>query len=244
MERLQKIISQAGIASRRAAEKLIVEGRVKVDGKVITELGTKIEGSAHEIAVDGTVISREEKRVYYILNKPKGYLSTAKDERGRKTVLDLLPGIKERVYPVGRLDNNTEGLLLLTNDGALMNSLLHPKYEIYKTYVAHVSGQPVEEALDKLRAGIMLEDGPTAPAKVYVTGMDPMRDLTEIEVTIHEGRNRQVRRMFEAIKHDVKALKRVEFAGLTLSGLRRGQYRELTPREIAYLQEFASEAKE
>ena len=163
-------------------------------------------------------------------------MSTAKDDRDRKTVIDLLQDIKQRVYPVGRLDNNTEGLLLLTNDGTLMNQLLHPKYEIYKTYVVKVDRRPEEEKLDKLRAGIKLDDGLTAPAKVYVTGYDPLRDLTTLEVTIHEGRNRQVRRMFAAIGHDVKGLKRIEFAGLTLSGLRRGQYRELTAREIEMLQ--------
>ncbi len=236
MERLQKFISQAGIASRRAAEKMIQEGRVSVNGKVVTELGVKVDPLKDKVSVDGKPVKSAEKMVYYLLNKPKGYLSTAKDDRDRKTVIDLLQDIKQRVYPVGRLDNNTEGLLLLTNDGTLMNQLLHPKYEIYKTYVVKVDRRPEEEKLDKLRAGIKLDDGLTAPAKVYVTGYDPLRDLTTLEVTIHEGRNRQVRRMFAAIGHDVKGLKRIEFAGLTLSGLRRGQYRELTAREIEMLQ--------
>jgi pseudouridine synthase len=236
LERLQKFISQAGIASRRAAEKMIQEGRVSVNGKVVTELGVKVDPLKDKVSVDGKPVKSAEKMVYYLLNKPKGYLSTAKDDRDRKTVIDLLQDIKQRVYPVGRLDNNTEGLLLLTNDGTLMNQLLHPKYEIYKTYVVKVDRRPEEEKLDKLRAGIKLDDGLTAPAKVYVTGYDPLRDLTTLEVTIHEGRNRQVRRMFAAIGHDVKGLKRIEFAGLTLSGLRRGQYRELTAREIEMLQ--------
>ena len=235
MERLQKFISQAGIASRRAAEKMIQEGRVSVNGKVVTELGVKVDPLKDKVSVDGKPVKSAEKMVYYLLNKPKGYLYTAKDDCDRKTVIDLLQDIKQSVYPVGRLDNNTEGLLLLKNDGTLMNQLLHPKYEIYKTYVVKVDRRPEEEKLDKLRAGIKLDDGLTAPAKVYVTGYDPLRDLTTLEVTIHEGRNRQVRRMFAAIGHDVKGLKRIEFAGLTLSGLRRGQYRELTAREIEML---------
>ena len=242
MERLQKFISQAGLASRRAAEKLIQEGRVSVNGKVVTELGVKVEPLKDKVSVDGKIIKTAAKHVYYILNKPKGYLSTAKDDRDRKTVLDLLPDVKERIYPVGRLDNNTEGLLVLTNDGELMNQLLHPKYEIYKTYVVKIDRTPDEEKLDRLRAGINLEDGMTAPAKLYVTGRDPLRDLTTLEITIHEGKNRQIRRMFAAIGHDVKALKRIEFAGLTLSGLRRGQYRELTENELRQLRAFCGGA--
>ncbi len=167
-ERLQKIIAQAGIASRRAAEGLILEGRVTVDGQIITELGGKYDSSRHKICVDGKPLTFTENKVYYLLNKPKGYLSTAKDERGRRTVLDLLPEVKERVYPLGRLDNNTEGLLLISNDGDLMNGLLHPRYKVNKTYVARVAGIPTEKALDKLRQGIKLEDGMTAPAVVQL----------------------------------------------------------------------------
>ena len=152
-ERLQKIISQAGIASRRAAEKMILEGRVRVDGKVVRELGTKVNPAAYTISVDGRPLKGEEQHVYLLLNKPKGYLSTAKDDRGRCTVLDLLPEVKERVYPVGRLDNNTEGLLLITNDGTLMNGLLHPRFEVEKTYHAGVTGQLTEEKLQMLRDG-------------------------------------------------------------------------------------------
>jgi len=238
LERLQKFISQAGVASRRAAEQLIRDGKVSVNGKVVTELGTKVEPLKDKVSVEGKLIKQETQQVYFILNKPKGYLSTVKDDRSRKTVLDLLPGVKERIYPVGRLDNNTEGLLVLTNDGELMNQLLHPKYEIYKTYVVKVDRAPTEEKLDRLRVGVTLDDGVTAPAKLHVTARDPMRDLTTIEITIREGRNRQIRRMFAAIGHDVKALKRIEFAGLTLSGLRRGQYRELTAAEINHLRSF------
>lgn len=238
MERLQKIISQAGVASRRQAEVLIQEGKVTVNGKVVTELGLKADPLADKIKVNGKPLQAEAKPVYFLLNKPKGYLSTVRDDRGRKTIMELFPDVKERIFPVGRLDRNTEGLLLLTNDGAMMNTLLHPKFEIYKTYMARVDGCPTEEKLDRLRAGIMLEDGLTAPAKVYVLERDGLRDLTTIEITIHEGRNRQIRRMFTAIGHDVKALKRTEFAGLTLSGVKRGQYRELTANELKHLRSF------
>ena len=235
-ERLQKIIAKAGIASRRAAEGLILAGRVTVDGQVVTELGGKYE-SSQRICVDGRPLDLAEEKVYFLLNKPKGYLSTAKDERGRRTVLDLLPEVKERVYPLGRLDNNTEGLLLISNDGNLMNGLLHPRYKVNKTYIARVTPIPTEKALDKLRQGIKLEDGLTAPAAVKL--MDTAEDEAKVEITIHEGRNRQVRRMFAAIGSDVRALKRVKFASLTLAGVKRGKYRPLTAEEITELYHIA-----
>ena len=236
-ERLQKIIAQAGLASRRAAESMILAGRVTVDGQTITELGGKFDSSSQLICVDGKPLTLAEENVYFLLNKPKGYLSTAKDERGRRTVLDLLPEVKERVYPLGRLDNNTEGLLLISNDGRLMNGLLHPRYKVDKTYVARVSPVPTENALDKLRKGIRLEDGLTAPAVVKLLTL--AADAAKVEITIHEGRNRQVRRMFAAIGADVKALKRVQFAGLTLAGVKRGAYRPLTADEINELYKIA-----
>ena len=236
-ERLQKIISVAGVASRRMAEKMIMAGRVSVDGHEVTELGHKYDWSAHDIRVDGRRILAAERQVYFLLNKPKGYISTAKDDRGRRTVLNLLPDIKERVYPVGRLDADTEGLLILTNDGKLMNALLHPRQEIEKTYVALVSNYPTEEDLDKLRCGIRLDDGMTAPAKVRTLGS--RGEWTQVEVVIHEGRNRQVRRMFAAINAKVRSLRRTEFAGLNLSGVKRGRYRELTTQEVAYLRALA-----
>lgn len=237
MERLQKIISQAGIASRRAAEKMIEAGRVAVDGQIVHELGMKLDASAHVITVDGRPVTQREQHVYFLLNKPKGYLSTAKDERGRRTVLDLLPEVRERVYPVGRLDNNTEGLLLITNDGSLMNGLLHPKYEVEKTYVARVSGRLTPEGVAALQHGLRLEDGMTAPAKVKLLGSE--RGLQRVAITIHEGRNRQVRRMFAAIGCDVKALKRVYFAGLDLHGVARGHHRALTAEEVQELYRLA-----
>lgn len=236
-ERLQKIISQAGLASRRAAEKIILDGRVQVDGQVIQELGRKFDPLQHKIIVDGRPLQAPEHHVYFLLNKPKGYLSTAKDDRGRRTVLDLIPESGARIYPVGRLDNNTEGLLLLTNDGALMNGLLHPKYEVQKAYVARIAGQPSEAVLDKLRQGIQLEDGWTAPAVIQL--LQQGDGESQVSITIHEGRNRQVRRMFAAIHCDVKALKRIAFAGLDLSGVKRGQHRPLTAKEVTALYKLA-----
>ena len=230
MDRLQKIIARAGVCSRREAEKLISAGRVTVDGKIITELGAKADIN-QKIRVDGKLLHFDTEKIYLLLNKPRGYVSTAHDERGRKTVLDLLDEnfSAKRLYPVGRLDLNSEGLILLTNDGDLTNALIHPRFEIKKTYRAKISGTVTEEKLDKLRAGIELDDGLTAPAEIY------RLDKDLIEITIHEGRNRQVRRMFAAIGCDVKRLKRVKFANLTLDGLKVGTFRELTAAEVAEL---------
>ncbi len=235
--RLQKIISQAGLASRRAAEAMILEGRVEVNGTVVTELGGKFDPEQVEIKVDGKVLSSAKAHVYYLMNKPKGYVSTASDERGRRTVLDLLPEVQERIYPIGRLDMNTEGLLLLTNDGELMNGLLHPRYEVQKTYVARLAKGLSAQELRLLREGVQLEDGLTAPAQVRTLTEEPGR--AKVEITIHEGRNRQVRRMFQAVGHEVLALKRVAFACLTLEGVRRGGHRALTEAEVKMLYEKA-----
>lgn len=237
-ERLQKVISQAGIASRRESEELIKAGRVKVNGVVVTELGTKVEPTRDKVAVDNKPI-RTEKPVYILLNKPRGIVTTLHDPEGRKTVASLLPDISERIYPVGRLDYNTEGLLLMTNDGELTHALTHPSHEIDKTYRAKVLGRPPEEKLDRLRAGIKLEDGLTAPAKVNAVEYDREKDLTTVEIVITEGRNRQVRRMFEAIGHPVRQLKRVKFAFLTLVGVRRGAYRNLEADEVETLKNIA-----
>ena len=236
-ERLQKILAQAGVASRRNAEKMMLDGRVAVDGTTVTELGAKFDAAAVKITVDGKPIQAQERQVYFLLNKPKGYVTTAKDDRGRRTVLDLLPDVKERIYPVGRLDNNTEGLLLLTNDGALTNGLLHPKFEVDKTYVARVQPAPTKAACIRLTEGVELSDGKTAPALVRVLASDGAE--ARVEITIHEGRNRQVRRMFEAVGCDVKALKRKTFAGLTLEGVPRGKHRPLTQTELVHLRQLA-----
>ena len=238
MERLQKIIAKAGLASRREAEKFILAGKVMVDGKIITELGYKADLAENVIMVDGEQLQKFEKRVYYVFYKPIGCISTAKDEQQRRTVLDYFP-VQERVYPVGRLDYNTSGLLLVTNDGVLMNGLLHPKYKIDKTYSAWVEGEIDEAKLTVLSEGVQLEDGITAPAVVKVCDRRPNKNLLQIEITIHEGRNRQVRRMFSAIGCRVVSLERIEFAGLTLFGMKPGHYRALTPQEIKCLYNLA-----
>ena len=230
MERLQKLIAQAGICSRREAEKIISAGRVTVDGKIFRELGAKADPSKNKIRVDGKLLHFGAEKIYLLLNKPRGYVSTAKDERGRKTVLDLLgENFSERVWPVGRLDLNSEGLLILTNDGDLTNALIHPRFEVSKTYRAKISGDVTEEKLDKLRAGIELDDGLTAPAEIFLL------EKNLVEVTIHEGRNRQVRRMFAAVGLDVKRLRRIKFSFLTLDGLKVGAFRKLTAEEISRL---------
>ena len=235
MERLQKIISTAGIASRRAAEKMIGEGRVTVDGQKIIQMGFLADPAVNKICVDGRSISAKEPFVYFMLYKPRGYISTAKDERGRRTVVELLPEVSERIYPVGRLDSDTEGLLLMTNDGTLMNALLHPRNEINKIYVVQVEGDITPASVCMLRHGVALPDGRTAPAKVKILERDVKRGRTKLEMIIHEGRNRQVRRMCEAVGFPVQRLKRIGFAGLSLEGLRRGAFRPLSEEEVSYL---------
>ena len=231
MERLQKLIAKAGICSRREAENLISAGRVTVDGKIIKELGAKADLN-QKIRVDGKILHFNTEKIYILLNKPRGYVTTAHDERGRKTILDLID-IPERIYPVGRLDLNSEGLILLTNDGDLTNLLIHPRFKIEKTYLVKISGEITEEKLDKFRAGIELDDGLTAPAEIYLV------DENFVEITIHEGKNRQIRRMFAAIGCDVKKLRRTRFANLTLDGLKVGKYRFLTAAEINSLKKLA-----
>lgn len=242
MERLQKIMAQAGVASRRKCEELILEGKVQVNGETVTELGTKADPAQDIITVSGKPI-KNEKKVYVMLNKPKGVITSASDPEGRKIVSDYLKGIKERVYPIGRLDYDTEGLLLLTNDGEFANLLSHPKYHVPKTYLATVKGVPHGTELDKLRQGIMLDDGMTSPAEVEYKDVDPDNKQSVISITIHEGRNRQVRRMFEAISHPVLRLKRISYGDLLLQNLKRGLYRHLTANEINQLMQMAKAAK-
>ena len=235
---MQKILSRAGVASRRAAEKMILDGRVSVDGQVIIELGQKFDTATSEIRLDGEIISFNESKIYILLNKPVNVLSSAKDDRGRTTVIDLIKDVNERIYPVGRLDFNTEGLLLLTNDGELMNGLLHPKFQIDKTYRVKVSGSITDDKIEKLQNGIELEDGITAPAKVHLFGKSSTE--AKLDITIHEGRNRQIRRMIAGVGCEVKKLKRIRFAGLTLGNLQAGQYRRLTETEVAKLYKLIS----
>lgn len=232
-ERLQKVISQAGVASRRDAEKIITAGRVKVNGKTVSELGTKVE-IEDVVKIDGKAINRE-KLVYVLLNKPKGVVTTLKDPEGRETVASLVKDIPERIYPVGRLDYHTEGLLLITNDGNLTQAITHPRHHIPKVYEVKVLGLPSDEHLDKLRQGIKLEDGVTQPAKVILLNRDQVKNVSELEVMIFEGKNRQIRRMFEAIGHPVRDLKRTKLAFLTLAGVKRGAHRLLTADEVRRL---------
>ncbi|EIJ78729.1 Pseudouridine synthase [Bacillus methanolicus PB1] len=237
MERLQKVIAHAGVASRRKAEELILQGKVKVNGKVVKELGVKVSPS-DKVEVNEIPIEKEEP-VYFLFYKPRGVLSSVRDDKKRKVVTDFFPDIKQRVYPVGRLDYDTSGLLLLTNDGEFANLLMHPRNEIEKVYVAKTKGIPSKEKLKSLEKGIHLEDGKTAPAKTKLLSLDKRKQTAIIEITIHEGRNRQVRRMFEAIGHSVLKLKRERYGFLTLQGLKAGDIRELTPHEVKQLRALA-----
>ena len=232
-ERLQKVLAQAGVASRREAEEYITAGRVKVNGKVVKELGTKV-GPDVFIMVDGHPIQRERK-TYLLFYKPRGVVTTMKDPEGRKSIADYVKDIPQRVFPVGRLDYNTEGLLLLTNDGELAQAMTHPSHEVNKLYEVTVPGIVPQEKLDLLRIGVKLEDGMTAPAIVDLVGYDYEKNLTRFNVTIHEGRNRQVRRMCDYIGFPVRYLRRVQMGTLTLDGLRRGDCRELFNEEIEEL---------
>jgi len=231
--RLNKFLSQAGVASRRAADRLIEEGRVKVNGRVVQELGCKIDDQKDRVKIDGKKVEKDERLVYILLNKPAGYLVTLKDPFARPTVLDFLPSLKKRVFPVGRLDSDSEGILLLTNDGELANRLTHPSYNIKKTYLVKIKGEPDLARLIKLEKGIFLDGEKTAPAKVVLLAHNPKKSLLKIE--IHEGRKREVRRMCEAMGHKVLELRRIAFAGLTLGKLKSGQWRCLTGKEILKL---------
>ncbi|MBQ2698892.1 MAG: rRNA pseudouridine synthase [Firmicutes bacterium] len=236
-ERLQKVLAARGVASRRACEELITAGRISVNGVIVTELGCKVDPAKDELALDGSPIAAPPRLRYILLNKPAGYITSANDERGRRTVLDLLKGVEERVYPVGRLDYDTCGLLILTNDGELTNALLHPSYQVDKTYQALAEGQITERELERLRRGVRLKDGMTAPAEVRLRRRDAKGSL--VELTIHEGRNRQVRRMLEAVGHPVLHLKRISFAGLQAGNLPLGSFRDLTAAEVRALQKLA-----
>ncbi|MDH3330876.1 MAG: rRNA pseudouridine synthase [Desulfobulbaceae bacterium] len=229
-QRLQKILAKAGIASRRKAEELIKEGKVRVDGKVVTEMGTKVDPDAQDIECDGIHVAAREKKIYILLHKPAGFLSTVHDPQGRPIVTDLLPQVKERVYPVGRLDLDTEGALLLSNDGELAQKILHPSHEVNKTYVAKVKGKPNTKKLAALSRGITLEGRKTWPADIEVLQSEPQ--ATTIKIIIHEGRKRQVRKMFDAVGHPVLQLKRTAYGQLELGDLRPGKYRFLSPEDI------------
>lgn len=239
MERLQKVMAEAGVASRRASEKLITAGRVTVNGETVKQLGTKV-AAKDKIEVDGVPIHRE-KHVYYLLNKPRGVISSAHDEKGRRTVVDILKKdeIEERVYPVGRLDYDTTGILLLTNDGALANKLMHPKFEVNKTYVAKVKGLMNNNELKQLRLGVKVDGRRTKPAKTRLKESDRTKKTSIVQITIHEGHYHQVKRMFEAVGHPVIKLHRESYGFLNLQGVQPGDYRELRPEEVRKLKELS-----
>jgi pseudouridine synthase len=238
--RLQKIISQAGIASRRAGEKLIAEGRVTVNGHTVLEMGTRADPSRDDIRVDGRRIKPPERHRYILLYKPAGYMTTRSDPQRRRTVIDLLRGVKEYVYPVGRLDYDTEGLLLLTNDGDLAAKLTHPRHEVDRTYDARVAGMPDDEAVERLRRGIPLDGRRTMPADVLLINKGRRDEDGVLLVTIREGRNRQVRRMLEAVGHPVRSLKRIRFGPISDRRLKPGDWRELTVDEVEKLKKWKS----
>ena len=233
-ERLQKYLAAAGIASRRKCEELILQGKIEVNGKVVTELGTKVTDE-DKIKYNGKIVKKEEEKVYILLNKPIGYVTTVKDQFSRDTVLDLVK-INKRIVPVGRLDMNTSGALILTNDGDLVNKLIHPKNEVNKTYNATVAGKVSIDDIKKLEEGVIIdEDYKTKPAKVKILKIDEEKNLSRIQITIHEGKNRQVRKMCEAIGKRVIALHRSKIANLEVNKLKLGEWRYLTPNEIKNL---------
>ncbi len=233
MERLQKVIAASGYTSRRHAEELIKSGKVKVNDAVVTELGTKVKKS-DTIEVENTILSNERDYVYYLLNKPREVISSAKDEHNRKTVVDLID-TAERIYPIGRLDYDTTGAIILTNDGNLANKLMHPSSNIEKKYVAKVAGLVTGYEIKILRDGVYIDGTKTAKAKVKLIKYDKSSDKSTVELIIHEGKNHQIKKMLAAVNHEVIKLKREMYANLDLTGLKPGEYRKLTNKEVAIL---------
>lgn len=233
MERLQKVMAHAGVASRRKSEEIIEQGRVSVNDEIVKELGIKVKKD-DLIKVDGVPIKRETK-MYILLNKPRGTVSTVDDPKDRDTVIDLVKEIEERIYPVGRLDYDTTGVLLLTNDGELANKLMHPSYEFEKTYVAKVEGDVTKQELRQLEKGIHIDGEVTAPAQATLLGYDHGTKKSMVELVIHEGKNHQVKKMFEAVGHPVEKLTREKYGFLTAEGLQSGEWRELKNYEVKKL---------
>ncbi len=232
MIRLQKYIADCGVASRRKAEELIKQGSVKVNGSIVNEMGLKVS-DRDQVEVNGKLVRPESKKVYIMLNKPSGYVTTVKDQFRRPTVIDLLKDVNERVFPVGRLDYETTGLLILTNDGDFTHKMTHPRHEIKKTYLATIAGCPSKEEIDRFESGLKIENYTTSPAKLRI--VSKKENTCVIEVTIHEGKNRQVRKMCEAIGHPVLSLKRISLGNLTLGDLSDGSWRELSRNEVEAL---------
>lgn len=237
--RLQKVLAQAGVASRRAAEEMIRQGRVQVNGRVVAELGTRVDPEKDEIRVDGSVIPLTEVKVYLLFYKPKHCVTTLRDPQGRKTVLDFIPDMGARVFPVGRLDYDAEGLLILTNDGLLANRLQHPRYGVPKTYEVKVKGHLDERALNRLRSGVTLEEGRTAPAEVSVMRVLPR--ATWLRIILHQGWYRQIKRMGEVVGHPVLKIKRVGYGPLGLGNLEPGALRRLDSHEVQRLYRMVHE---
>jgi 23S rRNA pseudouridine2605 synthase len=231
--RLQKYIADAGICSRRKAEELIRDGHVKVNGQLIREMGVKVINS-DKVYVRGKPVNKQGKKIYILLNKPRGYLSTSSDDKDRKTVLDLVKS-PERIYPVGRLDYNTTGAILLTNDGDFANKLTHPKNKIEKTYIATVKGIPDTRVIDKLQKGLVIDGKKTAPASVKI--LNTANGKTDLEVILKEGRNRQIRKMFESVGFLIHKLQRIKIGNISLTGLPSGKWRDLNEKEIKRLLE-------
>ena len=235
--RINKYIAHAGVASRRNAEELIKNGHVTINGTVVDNLATQVKAS-DRVEIDGSHIYNEEK-VYYLLNKPRGVISSVSDEKGRKTVVDLLPEVRERIYPVGRLDWDTSGLLILTNDGDFTDKMIHPRNEIDKVYLARVKGIATKENLRPLTRGVMVDGRKTKPAHYHIVKVDKEKNRSVVELTIHEGRNHQVKKMFEEVGLLVDKLSRIRFGTLDLAGLRPGEFRKLSKKEISQLHNAA-----
>ncbi|MEY8700559.1 pseudouridine synthase [Streptococcus ferus] len=237
--RINKYIAHAGVASRRKAEELIMKGLVTINGQKVTALATTVK-SGDVVEVEGQPIYNEEK-VYYLLNKPRGVISSVSDDKGRKTVIDLLPEVKERIYPVGRLDWDTTGLLILTNDGDFTDKMIHPRNEIDKVYVARLKGIANKENLRPLTRGLLIDGKKTKPARYRILKVEPDKNRSLVELTIHEGRNHQVKKMFEAVGLLVDKLSRTRFGTLDLTGLRPGESRRLNKKEISQLHNAATQ---
>ncbi|EMU54722.1 MULTISPECIES: pseudouridine synthase [Clostridium] len=233
-ERLQKFMASCGIASRRKCEELILLGKVKVNGNIIEELGFKVNPFEDIVEYDGRVITKEERKVYIMLNKPEDVITSVKDEKDRKTVIDIVK-VNERIFPIGRLDYDSSGLILLTNDGELYNKIIHPRVELDKKYVAVVKGEVSLDDKEKFESGIDIGGYITAPAKLKMLEYSHRKDLSTIEVCIHEGKNRQIRKMCSAINHEVMSLKRVSIGNIRLGQLKKGEYRYLNDEEMKYL---------
>ena len=228
--RLQKYLASAGVASRRKSEELILDGRVTVNGKIVTELGTKIETNRDKVTVDDELVKIENRKRYILLNKPEGYISSSKDQYDNLSVLHLIDGIKERMFTVGRLDKDTTGALLLTNDGDFANKVMHPKYKINKTYIAEVNGKPTPEEMNSFAKGLLIDGQKTAPAKIRIVKEKSKTSI--LEIIIHEGKNHQVKNMCEAIGHKVVKLQRYAIGNLTIEHIKEGHYKEYDLKEL------------